>query len=332
LLLIAPLAAADDLYTGQGALDADAPDATAALFEALDEVLVRLTGQVDAPMRERLGLGLAQARALVQSQQRVQVPVVDELGEIDQALRLQFEFNADALERSLADAAIPRLGRERPELLLWFAIDDGREIRLASDPALELVLAEQSRRLGLDLLRPIGDALDLGEVGAADIRGGFLDASDNALLRYQADVPVMLDLRQLDETLWEARWFWRIDGLDRSINRRADSPRPLLAEGLEAILAGLAQRYAILPDALGARRQPVVISPIDDEFQYAEALRHLEGLSMVESVRVVAARGRSVDFELMLRSGGFDDALALGGLLVVRERLPDGRLALAFAR
>jgi len=332
LLLVSPLAAADDLYVGQGALDRNAPNPDAALLQALDEVLIRLTGQVDAPLRSQLGLGLGQARALVQSQQRVQVPIVDERGELDQALRLQFEFNAPALDAYLARAAMPRLGRERPELLLWIARDDGREIRLATDPSLERALDEQGRRLGLALLRPLGDALDLSEVSAADVRGGFLEASDEALVRYQADVPVMLDLRRLGDDLWSARWFWRIDGLDRSVNLRSDSPTDLLTDGLETVLSGLAQRYAVRPDALGPRQRSIVIRPVDDEVQYAEALGYLQGLSMVESVRVVAARGRSVDFELSLKSGGLDDALALGGLLEVEARLPDGRLALTFVR
>src|SRR6056297_3108179 len=114
VLLASPLPANDDLYVGQGPLDPETPDLDAALLQALDEVIVRLTGRVDNSIRVQLGLGLSQARSLVQSQQRVQVPLVDENGEIGSAIRLQVEFNSSALDQRLAEAALPRLGRERP--------------------------------------------------------------------------------------------------------------------------------------------------------------------------------------------------------------------------
>jgi len=332
VLLASPLTADDGLYVGQGALDPEAPDLDAALLQALDEVIVRLTGRADSAVREQLGLGLGQVRTLVQSQQRVQVPLVDEKGEIDTAIRLQVEFNSSALDQRLAEADLPSLGRERPDLLLWIAIEDEQGVRLAEDAVLDAVLAEQARRLGLDILRPLGDALDLGEVAATDIRGGFLSASDSALERYQADVPVMLDLRRIQPDLWSASWFWRIDGLDRSINLRGDSMAALVTSGMEALLASLVSRYGVRPDSLGSRRQGIVVAPIDDEVQYAEVLGYLEGLSMVESVRVLAARERSIDFELILSSGGLIDALTLGGLLEVQQTLPDGRLFVTFAR
>jgi len=331
-LLALPLMARDGLYTGQGPLDLDAPSIDAAVIQALDEVLVRLTGQVDVPIREQLGLGLSEVRALIQSQQRVEVPVIDETGEISFALRLQVEFNSSALDQRLAEAGVPRLGRERPGLLLWIALDDDEGVRLAADETLDSMVREQARRLGLDVLRPIGDVLDLTGVNAVDVRGGFLDASRSALQRYQADIPVMVDLRRIEADLWVARWFWRIDGLDRSANLRGESSSVPVNGGMEAILASLAERYAVAPDNIGPRRQSIVVGPIDDEIQYSEVLKHLQDLSMVDSVRVLAARGRSVDFELTLRSGGLRDALSLGGLLAVEQTLPDGRLSLTFAQ
>jgi len=320
------------LYVGQGRLDPRAPDVDAALIEALDEVLLRVTGQSDVEVRQQLGLGLASARGLVQSQQRVRVPVVDRDGELIDELRLQFQFVPSAIEQRLADAGLSRFGPERPALLLWIAIEDEQGGRLASDPALEVELAEQSRRLGLDVLRPLGDAIDLAEVRVADVRGGFLDAAEPALARYQADIAVMLDLRELGPDQWTARWFWRLEGREHSVGFDADSPLLLLERGMEALLAGLAQRYAVAPDQLGPRVQGLVVSPVGDEVQYAEVLRHLEDLSMVEDLRVVSARGQAIDFELTLNSGGLIDALELGGLLRVEGRLPDGRLALTIAR
>ncbi|MEN1727836.1 MAG: DUF2066 domain-containing protein [Pseudomonadota bacterium] len=328
----APLLAQDDLYVGQGALDPTSNDTNAAMIQALDEVLVRLTGQVEGQVRQQLGLGVGGARQLVQSQQRVRVELVDENGESTEVLRLQVQFVPSAIDRRLADAGVPRWGQERPSLLLWIAVADQDGARLSTDPLLDSMVFEQGRRLGLDVLRPLGDLIDLSEVDVIDVRGGFLDAAEPSLARYQASVPVMLDLRQESDERWTARWSWRLEGRDQSASLSADGQAPLIEQGMELVMANLAQRYAVRPDQLGIRRQSLVVSPIVDEVQYAEVLAHLEGLSMVESVHVTGARGDSVDFDLVLNSAGLLDALGLGGLLLLDSTATDGRLRLTFAQ
>jgi hypothetical protein len=332
LLACLPVLAQEGLYVGQGRLDPSAPDADAALIEALEEVLVRLTGRSDGSVREQIGLRLVESRGLVQTQQRVRVPAIDAEGRITEELRLQFQFVPAAIDQGLAAAGLPRFGPERPALLLWIAVEDEQGGRLSAGPEVELELAEQGRRLGLDIIRPLGDAIDLAELRVADVRGGFLDAAEPALARYQADMAVMLDLRELGPDQWTARWFWRIEGRDQSVGFDADAPIPLVERGMEALLADLAQRYAVAPDRLGERVQGLLVSPISDEVQYAEVLRHLQGLSMVDGLRVLSARDQAIEFELRLNSGGLIDALELGGVLQVESRLPDGRLALTIAR
>jgi len=332
MLLASSLWARNDLYSGQGRLDPQSGTVNDALIQALDEVLIRLTGQVDGQPRQRLGLGVAEARALTQSQQRVSVPVVGPDGELRDELRLQVQFTPAAMNQRLAAAGMARLGPERPSALLWVAVDEGSGPQFAEDQTLDVLIGEQSRRLGLDLVRPIGDLLDLADVRLTDIRGGFLDSSNAALERYQVDIPIMLDLRQSAEGRWSARWFWRLDGFDRSANLTADSAAQLIRLGMESVLAGMAQRYAVVPDELGARRQIATVAPINDAVQYAEVLGHLQTLSMVESVRVLSARAQAVDFELILRSGGLADALALGGLFEEQQTLSDGKLSLTLAQ
>lgn len=333
VLVVLSQAALADLYTGQGVLDEQPGASDRALMDALDEVLLRLSGRAEAPLRVELGLGLAEAQRLVQARQRVRVPVPvvaeDGLptGEVEEQLRLQVQFDRAAIDARLAAAGVPRWGRERPTILLWVAMEDEAGARmLSSELALELRIQEQARRLGLDILRPLGDGLDLAEVAVADVRGGFLDASEPALVRYQASLPAMFDLRRT-ETGWNGRWFWRQDGRDQSANLVADSPAELIQRGLEAMLSSLAERYAVSSEAASGQRR-VRVSPIRDQVQFAEVLRYLENLSMVEAVRVSSARGAEIEFELSLSSGGLEDALALGGLLQLGPALPDGGLDL----
>jgi len=320
-----------DLYVGQGSLDETSADTDQALMRALDEVLVRLTGRVDTDMTARLGLRPASARALVESQQRVEVMLPDQNGELQRRLRLQVEFDSAAVDRLIAQAGLARWGRERPAILLWVALDDDSGTRLVSDPGLDQLIREQARRFGLDVLRPLGDGMDLAEVQVSDVRGGFLDAAEGSLERYRAGVPAMLDLRVMPEQV-SGRWFWRQDGLDRSANLSARTQAEVIERGLAAVLESLSGRYAQRPATTDDARLEVVVGPILDEVQFAEVLRYLGQLSMVESVRVTGARGREISFLLSLRSGGLVDAIELGGLLRLAGRADERPLVLVLDR
>ncbi len=329
-----PVLAVADLYTGEAVIDGEATvDGDELLLRAFDEVLVRLTGQVNDSPRSMLGIAASQIRTLVQSQQRIRVNGYGDQGEPIEQLRLKVVFDSSLVNERLARNRIARLGRERPALLLWVALDDETGSRVAGSEsvALNWRIQEAARRLGLDIVRPLGDVLDLAEVQVSDVRGGFLDAAVPGLRRYQSGVPVMLDLRAGTED-WSSRWFWRLDGRDRSLNHTAGNPFELVEQGLEVILASLADRYATQQSISGEGIQRVTVGPILDSVQYAEVLRYLQNLSMVESLKLISAHGRELEFELTLSSGGFEDVIRLGDLLIVDQRFPDGRLYLKLNR
>jgi len=330
---LSPALAAPDLYTGQALIDSDARIDDGELLRAFDEVLGRLTGRIGESLHSTLGVGASQVRALVQSQQRIQVNGYDDTGEPIEQLRLKVVFDANLVNELLARNRIAQWGRERPAILLWIAVDDDQGLRLAGSESVALGwhIQEQARRLGLEIVRPLGDVLDLAEVRVSDVRGGFLDAVQPGLRRYQAGIPAMLDLRTRSEG-WSSRWFWRLDGRDRSLNHTAANQYELVERGLEVILASLTERYATQQNVSGSGAQRVVVGPIVDSVQYAEVLRYLQGLSMVESLSVVSARQRDVEFELIISGGGFEDVIGLGDLLSVDQRYPDGRLYLLLNR
>ncbi len=326
--LLLPSALASDLYVGETIL-AEGQDVTpAALLRSLDQVLVRLTGMVDESPVARLGLGASDVRGLIQSQQRVRLERLDEEGNRRSELRLRAEFYPAAVDQLLQRHQLARLGRERPSILLWVAVDEeGRIAQLADAPLLEEHIRDQAWRFGLDIVRPLGDALDMAEVRLADIRGGFIDAAASGAQRYGAGVVAMLDLREQDG-YWTGRWSWRLDGRDGGMTLTADRPGKLIELGMQGLLEALVDRYAVRRGEHGGGLQRIVVEGIVDPVQYAEVSSFLGGLSVVEQLRVVGARGRQVEFELTLAGGGLDDAISLSRILAVDRREPDGRLYL----
>src|SRR5699024_4923627 len=121
--------------------------------------------------------------------------------------------------------------------------------------------------------------------------------------RYGAGVIAMLDLRLADpdpeQPHWSGRWRWRIEQQDASYSHSAEHPEALIRSGLQRIASALASRYAVLDlDGEPARWQ-VTVNGIVDEVQYAEVLRHIDNLSVVEELRVVAAQDRQITFEVL---------------------------------
>ncbi len=318
-VLAVPAVMARDLYTGEAVLSEGGTIDNQALLRALDEVLVRLTGQVEQSPVETLGLVPGDVNRLIQTRHTVHRERLEEDGETVQELRARVEFDEPAINRLLREHRIPRWGRERPAILLWMAIDDEDGVAFADDPWLRSVVAEQARRLGLDIVYPLGDALDMAEVTLPDIRGGFLDSAASAADRYGTGVIAMLDLRAetgLSDPIWSARWSWRVAGRDGGLQHTGLYRDMLVRRGLERLAATMAARYAIR-DAEGEDRlRRLLVDGIIDDVQFAEVRSYLDNLGIVDDVRIVAARDRSLEFELALSGEGLEQFLDMGDLLV----------------
>lgn len=334
-MLSAPAAAAD-LYTGEVAVESGARTTTAEQLDVLDLVLARLTGRFDTSLASELGVGPGDLGGLVLSQQLLRREAVGEDGDIEETLRLQVAFDEPSINELLRANDLPRWGRERPAVLLWAVIEDNAGTRFLEDAHLDYVIADQSRRLGLDVVRPLGDVLDLTEISLQDVRGGFLGSAGPSARRYGAGVIAMLDLRLQDADaevpLWTARWRWRVEGQDSGLDHSGEAPEVLLRDGLERLASALAARYA----ALSVEGEPglwqVSVGGIVDEVQYAEVLGYIANLSVVDDVRVVSAQGRRIDFEVFSGGRDLETYLTLGGLLELERRGANRQLHFRLSR
>ena len=319
LVLLVPTVLARDLYVGEAILGDDQRVDDQVLLRALDEVLVRLTGQVEQSPVDTLGIRGGQINSLIQTRHTVRRERVDEDGQTVSELRVRVEFDETAVNQLLRENRLPRWGRERPAILLWIALEDEDGVDFADDPWLKSVVSEQARRLGLDIVYPLRDALDMAEITLADIRGGFLDSATAAAQRYGTGVIAMLDLRMesvTDDPTWSARWFWRIGGVDAGLQHTGIYRDLLVRRGMERLAAAMAGRFAIrdMGGESGFRR--LLIDGVVDDVHFAEVRRYLTNLGIVEDVRVVAARERSLEFELEVSGDGLEQFLEMGDVLV----------------
>jgi len=321
----------EQLYVGEAVVEPDpAARDRQPLLDALNQVLVRLTGQVGANLVETLDIDAGRAGDLALGRQfrRVEVPAAD--GSTRQQRRLRVDFDPDAVNRLLDQAGLQRWGSERPELLFWIVVEGRRGAEyLAEDRRLQYVIDELAFRYGIGLTRPILDANDRVEVAPADVRGGFTAVAGNAVRRYGADGVIMLDLRP-NRDFWTGRWAWRIGDSESAFQRSGAEPREVLELGLGRIAESLAARFSVRPSAGMAQR--LVVSGLETPAHYNEVQRFLENLTGVESVRVVAAKGSAMTFSVRSVTDGLRQRIELTGpLKFQRHDLAAGTLHYRFA-
>ncbi len=312
--------AAIGLYEGETVVAAGSPAGTPELVRALNQVLERLTGRTGEDLVGALGAGAQTAERLVISRQLVdiEIPGPDQTKRVER--RLRAEFDPRGVNRLLAEAGLPRWGQERPLMLLWLVApgqDRAAVDFVRFDPELEFVIEQSSRRFGLPLIRPMLDAFDLTEVRVADIRGGFTETSLMALQRYGAELVAFAELRP-EQGFWTGRWALRLSGEVMNFERSAEGRAEALESGLARIAAILAARYAVIGDR--GRTERLLVSGVGSPVHYAEVVRHLESLSLVDSLRLVQAQADQVEFELQLRGDGIERLIGVGSLLQFERR------------
>ena len=300
------------------------------LLDALDQVLVRLTGRAGADLVAELEIDADRAGDLALGRQFRRVEVPDEDGSMREQRRLRVDFDPAGVNRLLDDAGLRRWGSERPELVFWI-VDEGRRGAeyLEEDVRLQHIIEQLAFRYGIGLIRPILDAADRVEVTPADVRGGFTGVARDAMRRYGADGLIMLDLRP-NRDFWTGRWAWRIGDAENAFQRSGGTRREVLELGLGRITESLAARFSVRPTA--DRTQRLIVQGIETPAHYEEVRQFLENLTGVESVRVAAAADSSMTFSLRSTTDGLRQRIALTGPLEFqRHDLAGGILFYRFA-
>lgn len=299
--------------------------ARAPILDALNQVLVRLTGQAGRDLVAALEIDASRARQLALASQYRNVEALQPDGSVVEQRRLRVDFDPDALDRLVDQSEFARWGRERPAFLVWIVnTGEGRAEYLEADPVIDYALEQASFRYGIPLTRPILDASDRIEVAPSDIRGGFTGEALAATRRYGADGVIMLELRPGDAYM-TGRWAWRIADLENAFERSGADRIEVVDLGIGRIAGALAARFAVDPQAASARR--LVVSGIRSDAHYAEVMAYLRSLTGVTRVRPVHAEGDTMTFEIVSSTGGLRERIGLTGPLAFeRHDLATGTL------
>ena len=272
-------------------------DADYARF-AMSELLVRVTGQLDAPANPALGDLLRDAdRYVVQR------------GNPDRD-NLLIVFDASGLRDTLTQRNQPIWGEERPLTLLWVAIDGGPGERgiLAADAApvvsgealqdaanaLREELGAAAMQRGLPVTLPLMDLADMGALDFIDVWGGFAERLRQASARYAPDALLIGRIRLSGEDMEVAGWTL-LRGSDQRL-----LPGDSIRSGLDGLADIFAGEFSGIGGLVSARVTVVDVENLDD---YGRVVSYLEGLSVLQSVHLERMVGTELTLRVEARGG-----------------------------
>ena len=285
---------------------------------AMRELLIRVTGQLDAPANPAL-------LDLVRDASRYVV----QRGNPDRD-NLLIVFDALGLQDALTQRNQPVWGEERPLTLLWVAMDGGPGERgiLAASPSpvprsdmletaaesLREQLRDAANQRGLPIVLPLMDVRDLDAVDFIDVWGVFSERLGQASARYGPDAVLSGRIRLGEAGIETARW---------TLLRRENLfqfPGDSIRSGLDGLADLYALEFSGVGGATSARLTVVDVESLDD---YGRVVSYLESLSVLQSVQLERLVGTELTLRVEARGGAqvLDRVLALGDVLT---RPPSG--------
>lgn len=293
------------LYEGEAVVADQSEEArAAALPQALAGVLVKLSGNADAPNHPGVREQLDAAQAMLQHYRyRSDIAVVD--GQPVQRAVLVARFERSKVDALLAGAGIAFWPGPRPPLMLWLGIDDGRGPRLVSEAQAQAVAALSTRAAaeGVGMIFPLLDLEDQAAVDVQAVWGENVAAIMAGSQRY-ASQSVLSGRLERAGGGWRVNWVV-IDG-GEVLRRWSDAggdAQALLANGASQAVAALTQRYAGLAALGEPGRYAVRIQGVRSGADYARAVAYLRSLNLVRGLEVRSAQGEALVLMLDLGAG-----------------------------
>lgn len=287
-----------------------------ALARALDQVIVRLTGDPLAPRNALIRRAAGNAQSLASDTRYRQdteqingVPVYKTV--------LVVNFEPDSVDELIAGAGLKYWSSDRPRPILWLAIDDGRGARLVSSQQINVVkpLARRGLERGVHYGLPAGGTVEQAAVNA-------IWAQDAAALqvlsaRYGNDCQLIGKVYR-SAAGWTADWLLTRAGAElvRWSFSDADAQR-VIASGVDKGVDALAAREAVLLDSEPAGLYRVDVLGVDKPSDFIRAMAYLQTLAVVRRVGVIEARPEYLRLQLDLSTGmkGFRRMVEVGDTL-----------------
>jgi len=309
--------ASDNLFEADVPVDSQQPDLrTAYMKTALQEVLVRVTGQPEVLNRDSVRSMLDTPERFVQQYRYFTLPE-----STPPRLMLRVVFDGGAIQQELRQQDVAYWGKtERPEILLWLAVEDRgtRYIVSAQDGSdASRELQQAARQRGIPLLLPLMDLEDQNQVRFTDVWGGFFDGVQSASARYKPGDVLVGRINRSPSGGWVARWDMR-DGRDSgSWHGTGQELGGVLQAGIDTLSERLAAGVAATETGAVAGMTRITVEGVNTLMAFARVDDYLSSLTAVRRLELARVDGSTLQYALQLAGSleGLTQTLAIGTVL-----------------
>lgn len=300
-LLSLPLRASllSDLYRVEASASGNQQQDQQQAFELL---ILRLTGDPtskDAPL-------------LVKAGNNIQ-PYIQQFSYREDSISVL--FNEAKINQLLMQAQLRLWGKQRPDIVLWYASEQDFNRRLLADSSQQSWLEngrKQAALLGLPIRLPVMDLEDTMALSVNDVWGGFDGPLLAASQRYAA--PLVLSFRQYPQAnQWQIQWRL-LDSQSQTVLDNGVVQAPLEQVAVAAmndVGARLAERYGVVLSQGEQAATLVSFAQIHSMNQYVELERFLYQQPSVAHLTLHQVKQDVFTFEVELLSPWEDLKAAL---------------------
>jgi hypothetical protein len=312
-------AATDTLYEADVPVAGQQPDLRAAYMKtALREVLVRVTGQPEVLNQAAVRPLLDNPERYVQQYRYFTVP-----DSTPPQLMLRVHFDGGAIQQALRQQGVAyRGGSERPEILVWLAVEDqGRRYLVSAqdDSEASRELQQAARQRGIPLVLPLLDLEDQNRVRFADVWGGFFEGVKTASARYNPGAVLIGRLNRGPAGGWAARWDMP-DGRDAgSWSGSGDQLGGVLQAGIATLSERLASGQAVAEGGAvaDAGMTSITVEDVNTLMAFARVDDYLASLAAIRRRELARVDGSTLQYALQLTGplDGLTQTIAIGTVL-----------------
>ncbi len=278
-----------------------------AFIQGLDEVFVRISG--DSIVMDKLKRPAASRYIKQYSYDPVEKPVPDENGVL-QIHRLKIQYNGSMMEKYLLDNGFPAWGANRPDVIVWLVVRDGRNEYVLKDvdqSLLKTAAVDALQRRGIPNQWPVYDKKDKRILSVSDIRGGFKEPVADASQRYTRG-PALTGSMIWNGKQWQSSWSLLMEGESRYWNLDDVDHKKLINNSIDQAADALGVIFAVHTTDDKQKLASVLldVQAVNSIENYRYVENYLTGLSAVDRVKPHMVDGQKAVYEVLLRSNEED--------------------------
>ncbi|MBV1875908.1 MAG: DUF2066 domain-containing protein [Cycloclasticus sp.] len=195
-------------------------------------------------------------------------------------------FQKTALDRTLQQFEVPVWGANRPDVLLWLAVDDGKKRYIANaelNDKLVALIKQESLGAGLVVTLPLLDLADQKALNFNDVWAGFSEQIQRASRRYSAKQVIFGRLLK-SQGVWRFNWTLMNEGQQNDGVEKSADGGIIFQQVFAQVAENLADIYAPMGVVRVENQLKMEVVGVNDLPHFVRVTSYLSSLDMVKKL------------------------------------------------